>query len=132
MNNPLSDNTFVFSPPIDSRYLIELYAGDFVMIGETFADVLSEYNDFVQSVYASYLAKDMPALKAAVHKIKPLFGFVGLLSLQAQCQDFEYACQDRGWAELADDFNLLKNNLIQTKGLIEIEKVRLEMFNLRD
>jgi hypothetical protein len=131
MNNPLSDNTFVFSPPIDSQYLIELYAGDFVMIGETFADVLSEYNDFVQSVYASYQAKDMPALKGAVHKIKPLFGFVGLLSLQAQCQDFEYACQDRAWADLAADFNSLKSNLIQIRALIETEKERLEMFNLR-
>ena len=83
----------------------------------------------MQSIYASYLAKDMPALKAAVHKVKPLFGFVGLLSLQAQCQDFEYACQDRGWAELADDFNSLKNNLIQVRALIEAEKERLEMFN---
>jgi hypothetical protein len=129
MNNPLSDNTFVFSPPIDSRYLIELYAGDFVMIGETFADVLSEYSDFVQSVYASYQAKDMPALKGAVHKIKPLFGFVGLLSLQAQCQDFEYACQDREWADLAGDFNSLKSNLIQVRALIETEKERLEIFN---
>jgi HPt (histidine-containing phosphotransfer) domain-containing protein len=129
MNKPLSDNTFAFSPPIDSRYLIELYAGDFVMIGETFADVLSEYNDFVQSIYASYLAKDMSALKGAVHKIKPLFGFVGLLSLQAQCQDFEYACQDRDWADMADDFNLLKNNLIQVRALIETEKERLEIFN---
>jgi hypothetical protein len=129
MNNPLADNTFVFNPPIDSRYLIELYAGDFIMIGETFADVLSEYNDFVQGIYASYLAKDMPALRGAVHKIKPLFGFVGLLSLQAQCQDFEYACQDRELADLADDFNSLKDNLIQVRALIETEKERLEMFN---
>jgi hypothetical protein len=132
MNNPLSNNTFAFSPPIDSRYLIELYAGDFIMIGETFADVLSEYNDFVQSIYVSYEAKDVPALKGAVHKIKPLFGFVGLLSLQTQCQDFEYACQDRVWADLADEFNLLRNKLVQVRPLIETEKERLERFNLRD
>ena len=99
------------------------------MIGETFADVLSEYNDFVQSIYDSYRAKDVPALKAAIHKIKPLFGFVGLLSLQAQCQDFEYACQEREWADLADDFNSLKSKLIQVRALIETEKERLERFN---
>jgi hypothetical protein len=102
------------------------------MIGETFADVLSEYNDFVQSIYVSYEAKDVPALKGAVHKIKPLFGFVGLLSLQTQCQDFEYACQDRVWADLADEFNLLRNKLVQVRPLIETEKERLERFNLRD
>ena len=50
MNHPSADNTFNFSPPIDSRYLIELYAGDYVMIGETFTDVLLEYDVFVQHI----------------------------------------------------------------------------------
>ncbi len=54
MNNPRTDNTFQFSPPIDSRYLIELYAGDYDMIGETFSDVLAEYDVFVQHLNDSY------------------------------------------------------------------------------
>jgi hypothetical protein len=36
MSDPQTDMKFNFSPPIDSKYLIELYAGDYIMIGETF------------------------------------------------------------------------------------------------
>ena len=131
MNNPQSDNTFNFSPPIDSRYLIELYAGDYVMIGETFADVLKEYDVFVQHINDSYEEGDRPALKSAVHKIKPLFGFVGLLTLQAECQDFENRCLQAGADVLAASFTALKDKLLNIRTLIKTEKERLQQFNNR-
>jgi HPt (histidine-containing phosphotransfer) domain-containing protein len=129
MNNPLSDNAFTFSPPIDSQYLIELYAGDYVMIAETFADVLQDYDDFVQQIISGYEQGDRVALKGAVHKIKPLFGFIGLLSLQAQCQDFENTCLRADPTVLAADFNLMKTSFLSVRSLIEKEKARLERFN---
>jgi HPt (histidine-containing phosphotransfer) domain-containing protein len=129
MNNPLSNTIFTFSPPIDSQYLIDLYAGDYVMIGETFADVLQDYDDFAQQIYSGYEEGDRIALKSAVHKIKPLFGFIGLLSLQAQCQDFENTCLRADPTALAADFNLLKAGFLSVRPLIETEKARLERFN---
>jgi len=130
MNNSLSDTTFSFSPPIDGKYLFDLYAGDYVMIEETFADVLKDYDGFTQVVFSSYQAKDMLALKSAIHKIKPLFGFAGLLSIQAQCQDFETACQQATCPDLADSFNALKITLMEARSIIEKEKVRLAAYNL--
>jgi hypothetical protein len=129
MSNPQADNTFHFSPPIDSRYLIDLYAGDYVMIGETFTDVLMEYDDFVHHISASYEQGDRPALKSAIHKIKPLFGFVGLLTLQAECQDFENSCLQADADNLATRFGTLKENLLKIRTLIETEKERLQQFN---
>jgi HPt (histidine-containing phosphotransfer) domain-containing protein len=129
MNNTPADSTFHFSPPIDSRYLIELYAGDYTMIGETFTDVLAEYDVFVQHINDSYGQGDRAALKSAVHKIKPLFGFVGLLTLQAECQDFENSCLQAGPDVLAANFIALKANLINIRDLIRTEKERLERFN---
>lgn len=120
---------FTFNPPIDSRYLIELYAGDYVMIGETFADVLTEYDDFVGQIDAAYGQGNREALKGAVHKIKPLFGFVGLLSLQTDCQEFENSCLQTDPAALTASFNLLKDKLLSIRSLIEKEKTRLEEFN---
>jgi HPt (histidine-containing phosphotransfer) domain-containing protein len=130
MNNPLSDTTFSFSPPIDGNYLFDLYAGDYVMIEETFADVLKDYDGFAQVIFSSYQAEDISALKSAVHKIKPLFGFVGLLSIQAQCQDFENACQRAEFSELADSFNVMKISLLEARSIIEKEKTRLTAYNL--
>ena len=125
----LSDKTFVFSHPIDNQYILELYAGDYVMIGETFADVLQEYDGFVQKIYSSYEQADIPALKSAVHKIKPLFGFVGLVSIESQCLQFENACQSAPFPGLAADFVALKNSLIQAKKIIETENERLLLYN---
>src|ERR1700731_311280 len=112
MKNSGADMTFTFSPPIDSRYLIDLYAGDYVMIGETFTDVLMEYDDFVQQINACYEQGDRAALKSAVHKIKPLFGFVGLLILQAECQEFENSCLRAEAGAFAANFTALKNKLM--------------------
>ena len=130
MNNSLSDTTFSFSPPIDGKYLFDLYAGDYIMIEETFADVLKDYDEFVQAIFSSYQAKNIPALKSAIHKIKPLFGFVGLLSIQAQCQDFENACQRAEFCELADSFNSVKITILEARSIIEKEKTRLAAYNL--
>jgi len=124
-----ADNTFNFSPPIDSSYLIDLYAGDYAMIGETFTDVLMEYDDFVQQLNTGYEQGDRTALKSAVHKIKPLFGFVGLLTLQAECQDFENSCLRAEPEVLAADFTSLRNKLLNIRALIETEKERLRQFN---
>lgn len=129
MDNSLTDNTFNFSPPIDSRYLIELYAGDYAMIAETFSDVLMEYHEFVRQILVGYERGDRTALKSAVHKIKPLFGFVGLLTLQAQCQEFENSCLTADAGALAGSFHRLKDKLLNVRELIETEKVRLEHFN---
>jgi HPt (histidine-containing phosphotransfer) domain-containing protein len=129
MNKSLSDNTFSFSEPFDSQYIFELYAGDYVMIGETFADVLKEYDEFVQKIHSSYEAKDMAALKSAVHKIKPLFGFVGLVTIESQCLQFENACQSTLFSGLDVDYTALKTTLIQAKKIIETEKERLLRYN---
>jgi HPt (histidine-containing phosphotransfer) domain-containing protein len=129
MNNPGANMTFTFSPPIDSPYLIDLYAGDYVMIGETFTDVLMEYDDFVEHIEAGYMLGDRTALKSALHKIKPLFGFVGLLTLQADCQEFENSCLEANAGALALNFYSLKDKLLTIRTLIETEKDRLERFN---
>jgi HPt (histidine-containing phosphotransfer) domain-containing protein len=129
MNNLLPDNAFTFSPPIDSQYLIELYAGDYEMIAETFSDVLQDYDGFVQQILSGYEQGDRIALKSAVHKIKPLFGFIGLLAVQAQCQDFENTCLQSDPTALAADFNLMKTSFLSVRSLIEREKTRLEAFN---
>lgn len=128
MSNAPANNTFQFSPPIDSNYLIELYAGDYDMIGETFTDVLAEYDVFIQHLNDSYAGGDRAALKSAVHKIKPLLGFVGLLNLQAECQDFENSCLHIGAGVLASSFTALKHRLMSIRTLIETEKARLEAF----
>lgn len=131
MDQPLPDNSFAFSDAINSQYIIDLYAGDYIMIEETFGDVLREYDGFVERILTSYHENDRLALKSAVHKIKPLFGFVGLTSIQALCLQVENSCMDAPDAVLAESFSPLETQLLQARGIIEKEKGRLEEFNRR-
>ena len=126
----MSEKDFVFSEAINSQYIIELYAGDYVMIEETFTDVLLEYDQFVQKINTCFHEGDPGVLKSAVHKIKPLFGFVGLTDLQARCLRFENACQNAvSCSALAADYTPLFEQLVWAKGIIQKEQARLVLFN---
>jgi HPt (histidine-containing phosphotransfer) domain-containing protein len=132
MNQPFPDKIFLFNEHINAQYIIDLYSGDYTMIEETFIDVVNEYPSLLENIEAAWLTGDVIALKRAVHKIKPLFGFVGLTSIQSQCLHFENACESTpSLPLLTPEFTLLKNNLIQTKLIIEEEKARLVLFNSR-
>src|ERR1700730_14419197 len=125
------DKTFIFNRLINSQYINELYESDYVMIEETFADVLKEYDNFLQNINTCYQAEDVPALKCAVHKIKPLCGYVGLTELQSRCQRFESECGEESaeFRSLENEAIDLINSLLQAKSVIAEEKARLTNFN---
>lgn len=128
MNNQANDKDFVFTQHFNSQYISELYDGDYILIEETFTDVLNEYDPLLQNVLLYYRASDIPALKSAVHKLKPLLGYVGLTSLQSESQQFENNCQQERFPSLHDDFAALSAGLSEAKAWIEEEKARLTVF----
>ena len=99
------------------------------MIEETFTDVLGEYSDFVQKINTCFQEGDVAALKSAVHKIKPLFGFVGLTDIQSQCLQFENKCQGNTISRLAADYTHLHEKMTAARTIIEKEQDRLVKFN---
>ena len=128
MSNGANHNEFAFSEPFNGQYINELYDDDFGLIEETFEDVLKEYNPLLQDIFLCYRAGDIPGLKSAVHKLKPLLGYVGLTHLQSECQNFENNCQRDIFPSLHDDFASLSTGLSSAKALIEEEKTRLTQF----
>jgi HPt (histidine-containing phosphotransfer) domain-containing protein len=128
MNNEANDNDFIFAIHFNSQYINELYDGDYILIEETFTDVLQEYGTLLQNVFLCHRASDIPALKSAVHKLKPLLGYVGLTSLQSECQRFENNCQQENFPSMHDDFAALSAGLSVAKTQIEEEKGRLTAF----
>jgi HPt (histidine-containing phosphotransfer) domain-containing protein len=130
MNNQKIANAFVFNTEIDKTYLESLYGDDYIYLQEVFNTVLNDYQSLTDNIEYSYSSGNLTALKAAVHKIKPVFGFVGLTAVQNQCQQFEKICVSAGSPnELAGDFETLKNKLSQSKQILEEEKKKLELFN---
>ena len=130
MNNLKTSNAFVFNAEIDANYLNSLYGDDFVYLQEVFETVLDDYQSLTDNIEYSYSSGNLAALRSAVHKIKPVFGFVGLTAVQQQCQQFEQICGTVTSPDhLAGDFESLKNKIFHSKQLIEEEKKKLEIFN---
>jgi HPt (histidine-containing phosphotransfer) domain-containing protein len=130
MRSHSGSNPFIFSNEIDIQCINELYGDDYAYVEEVFGTVLKEYGMLIENIHSAYLSSDIPALKAAVHKIKPIFGFVGLKAIQQHCQHFENKCQTATTLEgLAGDYQLLSDGLIGSRTLLEGEKKKLELFN---
>ena len=130
MNNLNTSNAFVFNAEIDANYLSSLYGDDFVYLQEVFETVLVDYQALTDNIEYSYSSGNLSALRSAVHKIKPVFVFVGLMAVQLQCQQFEQICSSVSSPDqLSGEFEALKNKIFQSKLLIEEEKKKLELFN---
>ena len=130
MNNPSATNSFIFNAEIDTNYLQSLYGDDYVYLQEVFSTVLNDYESLTDNIEYSYTSGNLTALRAAVHKIKPVFGFVGLTAVQQECQQFENTCGTVTSPDmLARDFEILKNKIILSKLVLEEEKKKLEIFN---
>jgi HPt (histidine-containing phosphotransfer) domain-containing protein len=130
MNNLKTANPFNFNAEIDANYLNSLYGDDYIYLQEVFETVLVDYQSLSDNIEYSYSSGNLAALRSAVHKIKPVFGFVGLTTVQQQCQQFEQICGTVSSPDhIAGDFETLKNKIFQSKQLIEEEKKKLEIFN---
>jgi HPt (histidine-containing phosphotransfer) domain-containing protein len=130
MNNQKTANAFIFNAEIDANYLYSLYGDDYIYLQEVYDTVLHDYQSLADNIEYSYSSGNLAALRAAVHKIKPVFGFVGLTGVQDQCQQFEQICGTvTSPDQVSGDFETLKNKIFQSKQIIEEEKKKLEIFN---
>lgn len=130
MIQPNSSKKFIFNEKIDSDYLHSLYEDDYQYIEEIFATTLAHFDDDVRSIQDAFTAGDVSALKKAVHKIKPTFGFVGLTSVQQLCREFEDICQKATTTdELKHQYQQIVTTLAVNKDLITSEYSKLKEFN---
>jgi len=93
MNPAKAHKKFIFNENIDEDHIHGLYEYDYAYIAEVFnssLDVLKEETGHLASAYES---SDIPALKRATHKIKPVFGFTGLLHHEEMTARFEHLCE---------------------------------------
>mgnify|MGYP001194419847 CR=1 FL=1 len=130
MVQPNSSKKFTFNEQIDSSYLHSLYENDFQYIEEIFGTTLSHFDPDFEALQQAWQQGDVVALKKAVHKIKPTFGFVGLTHVQQQCKEFEDICQKAG---TTDDISQLYQQIVTTlaasRELIAAEYTKLKDYN---
>lgn len=130
MSEPSFSNSFVFNSLIDPDTIYNLYGNDYQYIEEIFHTVLANFEGDVNQVLSAYNAGDLEGLRKGVHKIKPTFGFLGILSLEQKCRQVEDKCRNsQDIKELSADINELQESLKQAQTVLEEDYKRLINYN---
>jgi HPt (histidine-containing phosphotransfer) domain-containing protein len=130
MKEELSDQKFNFDPIFDSNFLYEMYENDYQYVEEIFRTTSEGFQPDFEAIKTAFAQQDLESLKKAVHKMKPAMGFVGLLSLQQQCQNFEQECAAKQeFKEIIINYHTLLEGLTTAKEKIIVEITRLHSFN---
>jgi hypothetical protein len=94
MNPAKAHKKFIFNENIDEEHIHSLYEYDYAYIAEVFNSSIESLKEETGNFSSAYESSDIPALKRALHKIKPLFGFTGLLHHQEMIARFEHLCEN--------------------------------------
>lgn len=92
MNQAEVHKKFIFNTKIDSDWLYTLYEEDYSYIMEVFGNSLETLREEQATLSFAFESNNMDLLRRTSHKIKPVFGFAGLLQYQDQTGIFESAC----------------------------------------
>ena len=113
MSSPSVHKKFIFNEKIDGDYLFSLYEHDYPYIAEVFGNSLDSLKEESGHFVSAYESANVRELKNAAHKIKPIFGFTGLLAHQEQIARFEHLCENT---------STVSNITLQYMELIEMMK----------
>jgi len=94
MREPSVHKKFIFNEKIDSGFLFGLYEDDYDYITEVFGSSLETLNEEFTHFTTAFESSDIPSLKKAAHKIKPILGFTGLTYHEDMVQRFEQLCSN--------------------------------------
>jgi HPt (histidine-containing phosphotransfer) domain-containing protein len=130
MGDQTLSKRLIFNEKIDADYLFSLYADDFVCIEEIFCSTLDNFDADLESIQLAYANQDIQDLRKAVHKIKPVFGFVGMLSLQQACKELEDLCTSAPpFEEISQSYKAILADLLDAKSILEQDYRKLKEFN---
>ena len=120
---------YIYSGRFDAAFLDDMYAGDIQTAAEIFESSLNHLIPVTEEANALFGSGDVESVRKYFHKIKPLYGYVGLLKIQAKVQHFEDACSSAGSADLlAPEFRELIILLGESNNIIRQELIRMKMY----
>lgn len=122
--------TYQFSNHFDHQFLKELYGDDMRSAEEVFHSALIQIDQEVAEAEKLFKVKNFTEVRKIFHRIKPLFGYVGLMEVQDNIQQFEDNCihfRDFGSLELA--FENVKTIVWEAAAKISEEKGKLSHYN---
>ncbi len=123
---------FLFSPKLNIDFLKELYGDDLQQAETVFESVIQQLGHEQQLAENRFHEGDMPGLKKVIHKMKPLFGYIGLNEFMEEFAQFERVCMESETASAAENqfrhIQVITTEAIKTA---ENEFLRLKQYNIQ-
>jgi hypothetical protein len=121
---------YVFSDHFNQAYLEDLYGGDLRTAEEVFASSIREISSEIALAAVLFDQGNVDGVRRIYHKIKPLFGYVGLLPVQEFVQQFEDNCTRHAvTGDLLFAFNQVNEIILDALHLIREEQIKLRTYN---
>jgi HPt (histidine-containing phosphotransfer) domain-containing protein len=121
---------FLFSPALQVDFLNDLYDGDWEYAESVFENVITEIPKLMGLAGRELENENTEGLRQALHKTKPLFGYVGLPQTQAMIQQMENNCKVGLMnGAMKEDFANLKKKIKADSEILEEEFRRLTEYN---
>ena|SRR2546423_8572467 len=128
--HPPNPNPYQFSNKLDIAFLNDLFEGDTAYAIVVFGDFLKDMPSYWTEIEQSYAKGNTNDLRAAIHKCKTLFGYVGHTEVLEIFQNFESKCSiTSDIKELSEDFKALQEHKITAEAIINQEYNRLKQYH---
>lgn len=128
----MSTEPYVFSDGFDRLFLEELYSGDTRTAEEIFGTSLAQVELSLELAEIESRSEDTDRLRRVIHHVKPLFGYMGLLSVQDSAQQLEDLCRgERDMRIVRSAFEEFRNIVQDALIRVRSEQSRLHRFNNR-
>ncbi len=130
MHNEVDKKQFSFSQHLDTTFLKELYDNDFDQAALVFATSAEQIRAELNIAQEKFSVSDTAGLRKVIHKMKPLFGYVGLNKIISDFAAFEDICA--GTADISETkkgFTHIVAITEQALQTIDSEAKRLKQFN---
>jgi HPt (histidine-containing phosphotransfer) domain-containing protein len=129
MSNQTS-TPFIFHPSIDVGTIREMYGDDYPYIELIFKTVVDHLDEDISSIKESYRLNQLESLRKAIHKIKPVFGFIGMPQLHQECISFEQECKEAmSVSQVEIDYNKLVKSLEEITIIVKEQHEKLTSYN---
>lgn len=117
---------FAFDERLDTEFLLSIYEGDTEHASIIFSQFLQMAPALMKEIDESYHTGIVESFRQKVHKLKPVFSFVGLTQLTIKAEILEKKCKETSHIhEVSDMYKDLKYNYSQNFPIIENEVKRL-------
>ncbi len=122
----MEDNCLKFDPRLDVEFLQSIYEDDMEHALIVFNEFLKIAPAQMKEIEQNYCSGTVELFRQKIHKIKPVFSFVGLTELTDKAEILEKKCKEISHIiELNELYTEFKSYYTKTYPIIENEVMRL-------